>query len=226
MSRQFNRTAKIVTGIHVGIVFVLFFHSGIMRLIEPKPEVMVPIEFVVDTTPPMPDVSELLPPEPEPEPEILPPPVPQAIPEPAPTPKPKRKIEKGRRIKRNNAPESPPKKKLSAEEIQKLLDMGAKPSDHTSIPDEDTRCLAIIRDVLHSAWQQPSAEAAGDSIAVLRIKLGRDGSVRSSDLQKPSGNPALDSSVRDVGNAVKRIHGLTSGFIGRHPSVTVSFTVD
>ncbi len=210
---------------HVGVVLLLLFHSGIVRLFEPKPEVVVPVEFVVDTTPLMPDVSEVLPdmsePETEPEPE------PQTIPEPEPKPRPRKKIEVSRKkITRSNAPKPKKQKQLSEEEIRKLLAAGAKPSDHTSVPDEDARCFSIIKDALHAAWEQPSAEAAGDAVAVLRITLGRDGTVKRSDLHKSSGNPALDSSVKAVGINIHRIHGLTGDFIRRHSSVTVSFTVD
>ena len=228
MSQQFSRTLKVVTGAHVGIVLLLLFHSGIVRLFEPKPEMVIPVEFVVDVTPPMPEVDELLPPvaEPEPEPE----PEPSAlIPEPSPAPpkpKPPRKIEVSRKkITRSNAPKTPKKNPLSEEEIRKLLAAGAKPGDHTSIPDEDSRCYALIKNTLHAVWDQPSTAAAEGAEAELRITLDRDGRIRSSKLHRKSGNSVLDASVQRVADRVQRIHGLSADFVSRHPSVTVAFSV-
>jgi outer membrane biosynthesis protein TonB len=228
MSQQFSRTLKVVTGLHVGIVLMLLFHSGIVRLFEPKPEMIIPVEFVVDVTPPMPDVNELLPPvaEPEPEPEPEPPAI---IPEPTPAPpkpKPHKKIEVSRKkITRSNAPKKPKRNTLTEEEIRKLLAAGAKPSDHTSIPDEDQRCMALIRNTLHAVWDEPTAEAAGSAETELRITLDPGGHIRSSKLHRRSGNVALDSSVQRVADSVQRIHGLSADFIRRHPTVTISFSV-
>ena len=228
MSQQFSRTLKVVTGVHVGLILLLLFHSGVVRLFEPKPDLIVPVEFVVDVTPPMPDVDELLPPvaEPEPEPEPEPP---ATIPEPTPAPpkpKPRKKIEVSRKkITRTSGQKKPQKNPLSQEEIQKLLDLGAKPSDHTSVPDEDSRCYALIKNTLHAVWDQPNAEAAGAAKAELQITLEPGGRIRSSKLSRRSGNPTLDTSVQRVADSVQRIHGLSADFIRRHPSVTISFSV-
>lgn len=230
MSQPFSRTLKVVTGLHVGIVLILLFHSGVVSLFEPKPEMVIPVEFVVDVTPPMPDVDELLPPvaEPKPEPEPEPP---ATIPEPTPAPpkpnpKPRKKIEVSRKkITRSNAPKKPKRNTLTEEEIRKLLAAGAKPSDHTSIPDEDQRCMALIRNTLHAVWDEPTAEAAGGAETELRITLEPGGRIRSSKLHRRSGNVSLDSSVQRVADSVQRIHGLSADFIRRHSTVTISFSV-
>ena len=217
MSEQFSKTFRVVTGVHVG-------------LFEPEPDTIIPVEFVVDVTPPMPDVDELLPPVAEPEPEVLPEPDPPAtIPEPDPAPpkpKPRKKIEVSKkRITRSNAPKTPKRNKLSEEEIRKLLAAGAKAGDHTSIPDEDQRCFALIKNTLHAVWDQPKAEAVGDAEAGLRITLEPGGRIRSSKLHRKSGNPVLDASVQHVGDTVQRIHGLSADFIRRHPTLTITFCV-
>jgi hypothetical protein len=233
MSQEFNKTFKIVTGIHVGIVALAVFYGGINRLLEPKPELVTPVEFFVDVTPMMPDgvdmfqdIAEL---EPEPMPEI---PEPVVIPEkvtpPKLTPVRKKKIIKvsRKKVTRSNKPKTPKKPTLTEAEIRKLLAAGATRSDHTSIPDEDSRCFALIKDTLHAVWDQPSAEAAGHDVAVLKISLERDGRIRGMTLHQKSGNAALDNSVQQVAKHVQRIHGLTPDFIKRHSSMTVSFSVD
>ena len=237
MSQDFNKTFKIVTGIHVGIVALAICYGGIDRLLKPKPEIVVPVEFLVDVTALMPDVTAVLPDIPEFEPEP-PAPIPEPIPEPVvvpekvtpPKPPPVRKkkqIEVSRKkVRRSNAPKPPKTPTLSEAEIRKLLADGAKASDRTSIPDEDSRCFALIRDTLHAVWDQPSAEAAGDDVVVLCINLERDGRIRSMTLQRKSGNSALDDSVLQVASNVQRIQGLTPEFIQRHSSMTVSFRVD
>ncbi len=232
---QPSKTFKVVAGVHIGLVAVLFFHSGVKQLFEPKPEIISPIEFVVDATPLMSDVSEVFPGIPEPEPVATPIPEPIAAPvpeptpvaKPAPKPKPRKPIEISRRkVSRSGDPKPPPQKTLSEAEIRKLLAEGAKAGDYTSIPDEDSRCLALIQQTLYTAWVQPSSEAVGDAVAVLRVSFDPDGRVRSCELEGQSGSAALDASVLQIANSIQRIHGLTSDFIRHHASVTVSFKVE
>lgn len=228
---RFSRTFKIVAGIHLGLVVVVCFHSGIVHLFEPQPAVITPVEFVVDVTPPMPDVEEVLPdvpaPTSEPEPESIPEPESMPEPKPKPKPKPRKKIEVSRkRVTRSNQPQPKPRNRLSKAEIEKLLAEGAQPSDHTSIPDESARCLALIKQTLYAVWEQPSREAATGAEAVLRLHLGPSGRVSDGALQRRSGNATLDASVMRVAESVQRIHGLSGAFIRRHPTVTVAFTVE
>ncbi len=219
MKPKFSYYLKIVAFIHIAIALVCFFWAGVRHLLKPKPNLILPVEFVVDVTPSMPIVEDVLPYIPEEKPKDIPDPTPQ----PKPKPKPRPKIEKGRRINRRSQKSSTPK--LSKKEIEKLLAAGAKPSDHTSIPDLDTRCLSVIRDRLYSVWTQPSSEAVGNAVAVLYLKLSRNGDVRKTGLEKSSGNTELDNSVIAAGKSVKNISGLTADFIKRYPRVTISFRV-
>jgi hypothetical protein len=115
---------------------------------------------------------------------------------------------------------------LSRSDIQKLLGKGAKAGTYTSVPDEDERCKGIIKNALYAVWEQPHSEDVGDAVAVLELKLGRNGSVSGGRLSRKSGNAALDRSVLSIADSVRYIRGLTPDFIRRHPSVTISFTVD
>ncbi len=243
---QPTKTFKVVAGVHIGVIVVAFFHSGVVHLFEPKPEITHPIEFVVDVTPPMPDVGEVLPDIPEPEftppapipepipspvpaPKPIPEPIPIPVPAPKPLPKPKPRppIEVSRRkVRRSDAPKRAKQKRLSEAEIQKLLADGATAGDYTSIPDKDSRCLALIQKTLYAAWVQPSSEAAGGAVALLNVAFEPGGRVRSCKLQSPSGSAALDASVQQVAQSITRIHGLTPDFVRRHATVSVSFTVE
>jgi outer membrane biosynthesis protein TonB len=238
MSRQFSRTLKVVIIVHAVLLLLVFSRSGIARLFEPEPELIIPVEFVVDVSPAMPDINDVIPDvtefEPEPILEPIPDPEPEAIPEPQavlePKPEPKPKPPKRKKIKisktRVNSSNASKQKRLSAAEIKKLLDKGARAGDHTSIPDEDARCMDIIKRTLDSVWDQPSSEAAGDSIAVLQLKFSGNSRISSGKLYRKSGNVALDSSVSRITQNIQHINGLTPDFIRRHPSVTISFSVD
>ena len=232
MGRQFSRTLKVVIIVHAVLLLLVFSRSGIARLFEPEPELIIPVEFVVDVSPAISDISDVMPdipefePEPIPEPNTIP--EPQAVSESKPEPKPK--PFKRKKIKISHTPvnrsNSSKQKCLSEAEIKKLLDKGALAGDHTSIPDEDARCMDIIKRTLTAVWDQPSSEVAGDSIAVLQLKFSTDSRISSGKLYRKSGNAALDSSVARITENIQKINGLTPDFIRRHPSVTISFSVD
>ena len=239
MEPQFSKIFKRVLIAHV-LVFVLFMgHSVIARLLEPKQEIVVPVEFMVDVRPPMPDnVADMLPdtePERPPEP-VEPPHTEPEIPDPAPVappPPPKKKPRKRpeieiskKRITRTLGGKTASSKQLSSKDIEKLLAAGAVAGDHTSIPDEDSRCMAVIKNTLYALWDQPAREDVGNASAVMKLRFGSGGSVSRAFLSKRSGNSALDSSVERVADDIRRIRGLTAGFLKRHPTVTISFSVD
>jgi TonB family protein len=115
---------------------------------------------------------------------------------------------------------------LSQREIQRLLAMGAKPSDTTSIPTADARSFETIRRALYDVWSQPSVEEAGDAVVEVEIELGPDGAVAGWRIVRRSGVAAMDSSVAAALKAVKRIGGLTPTFIARHDTVTIAFRLE
>jgi TonB family protein len=115
---------------------------------------------------------------------------------------------------------------LTPEEIERLLAEGARPSDRTQIPTADARGFARVRAVFHEVWVQPSRTEVGDAVAEGVIVLGAEGRVISGRLSSPSGNAALDNSVRRALNSVKQVTGLPSGFVERHREVSVAFRVE
>lgn len=224
---RFFRYLFIVAIVHVVVIFAILISPGCRDMFRKKPEVVLPVEFLVEVSRPeqaQPEtlVSTPTPPKSEPKKE------PKAEPKAEPIPKKKKerpKIERSKtKITRHEKPD-PKRKKLTEEEIKKLLDAGAKPSDRTSIPDEDTRCLDIIRRKLHNSWTQPTGAAFGLS-AELRIGLRAAGVVTSRTIVKSSGSAEFDASVRRAGEIVGTITGLTTGFIKRYPTVTIEFRVE
>jgi TonB family protein len=86
--------------------------------------------------------------------------------------------------------------------------------------------MAVIKNTLYSLWDQPAKEDVGSAVAVMKLQLGGGGRVTRAVLSRRSGNAALDDSVERAASDIRRIRGLTPGFIRRHPSVTISFSVD
>lgn len=116
------------------------------------------------------------------------------------------------------------KSKLTPEEIQKLLNMGAKPSDHTSIPEsESQRCAILIRDQIYAAWVRPDSEAVTGRSPVVTISLGPGGVVQNVTLKSSSGNPVLDASVLSAVRAVGKFKYLSESYIRANKNVTVAF---
>ena len=216
---------RVVSGIHIAAIVVLFSYGFLRGCFRRPPDRVIPVEFLVDVRPALEDTVERAA-DPTPQPEEPPP-----APEPR-QPRPLRQIQVNtnrvvRRTPEQPAPQPPPTGgTLSAEEIAKLLAEGAQASDRTSIPDEDGRGLAIIRQTLYTVWEAPSRAAVGDAEAVLELRLGPGGTVQSTRLLRASGNPVLDESVERVGARIGRIHGLPSGFVERRPRVTIAFSVE
>jgi len=255
MSRRFWRTFRVVAAVHVAIVIALVVAGGVRSCARTR-EFVQPVEFLVEVPPSLIQHQEEVPepepaapdkveppaplperepekvkiPEPErvkePEPRPKPEPKPAAEPKPKPKPKPKPEIEKSRTPVVRHPGGKPAVAPLSEEEIRKLLEKGAKPSDRTVIPDDSSICFGLVRKAYYDAWIQPSREEIGDASAEVLIRLAGDGLVISRELRRPSGIAALDSSVLAAAGQVRRIDGLTPDFISRHPTVTVLFKLE
>lgn len=116
--------------------------------------------------------------------------------------------------------------KLSPEELQKLLDKGAKVSDHTSIPpNEQAMYAALIMQQIKDRWICPDSSAITGRDPVIVIRLGADGSVLDANLKESSGNAALDTSVLSAVRSVGRFRNLSSEFIRQNSRITVNFNL-
>lgn len=205
-----------------------------------KPDDAMLIEFTVDVSSsqeneePVEDLVNEPEAAPEPEPEVAP--DPDLVPQPPKQDKPKRKPIKisdkvvqinQPKVTKNQPSKVTKKNDLTPEEIEKLLKMGAKPSDHTSVPGERERCLAIVYNKLYDAWRRPSlspTEVAKP--AELTIWLGDSGVIKKYKLTRSSGNRELDASIESAAKAVRRIPGLTSDFIKEYKTITINFVLE
>lgn len=220
MSDTFARNLRIVTGVHVVLIGVLFVSSWVRSCKKARKDVVIPLEFMVQVPP-----AEA-------------PTVQNDIPVPAKKPPIKKSAEKpvkkpvkkpikisDKVITRPPNKSKPVKKPLSPEEIQKLLEQGAKPSDRTVIPEDDQIYKAMVKKAFMNAWAQPSLAEAGDAVTEVEIRLAGDGTVASARISKNSGVRALDESVAKSLRYVKRINGLSADFLSRYKVLTISFRV-
>jgi TonB family protein len=84
----------------------------------------------------------------------------------------------------------------------------------------------MLHDRFYSEWVQPGAAgAAGSSNSVLvRLRIEKDGRVSVFDIVKPSGNAAIDDSVRAAAKRVTQVDPLPAGLgSGDHYDVKIKF---
>lgn len=235
MNRPSFRCVMGVVIAHVIVVLLFLVLPGLHNVFRKKPELVIPVEFVVATPvsqPPPPTIAPKPKPKPKPvpKPEPEPKPVPKPEPEPKPKPKPRErpKIEKSTNlISRTTAPpKAAPTPRLSREEIDRLLAMGATPSDHTSVPGEDARCLEALRKALYAAWTQPSVAGVEGLVTHVVLDLKGSGSVDGWRIKRGSGQAEFDRTVESALRSVGHVSGLTAGFVTRHPTVSIAFQVE
>jgi outer membrane biosynthesis protein TonB len=242
MNGEFRRYLRAVTLAHLGILAVLLLATGFRSVLQGKAEPVPALEFLVNVAteepeeepPPSPEPPSPPPPEPKVKdiPDVPPEPKPKAAeaketPKPAEPPKPPKKtIEVSRKkvTRPAGSTRAKPEKRLSPAEIERLLAMGARPSNRTVIPESDElRCFAVIHDRFYEAWAQPSREEAGSRPAVATIRLLADGTVADRRLTSPSGNAIMDDSVREALNGVRAVRELSPEFLRKYREVKITF---
>lgn len=203
--------------------------------------------------PPKPEPPKPEPPKPEPpKPQPDPPPVdavvpvvkpvvkpdvkPVVKPEPDKTPPkpPVSSFTKGERVVRlTPSPTTRPSVKLarqpmlSAEEIARLLALGARPGAANVIPqDEVSRCLLLVKRALYEAWVRPSRGDAGSRPAQIELTFGFGGTIAQVRLVSSSGSVILDRSAEAAARTAGQVSGLTARFLHDYPRVTVDFELE
>lgn len=239
----------------IAIASVLTFHRQKREPMDVMAEFTVAVPAEPDPAPaPAPTTEPEPAPEPPPAPvrTAEPEPVPEPVREPPKPPKPKKpKIDPSTaKVVRRDPPKPerkitkvtlPPKvvpprprttvtfdgPKLSPQEIERLLQLGAKPSDHTSIPaSELQRCYAIIQRQLYEAWIRPDASNVSRNDPVIAFRIGPGGRVLSANLSKSSGNAVLDESVVSAARSIGRFNGLSESFVRANQDFTVAFRLE
>jgi hypothetical protein len=116
---------------------------------------------------------------------------------------------------------------LSAEEIARLLALGARPGEANVIPqDEVQRCFVLVKRALYEAWVRPSRGDAGPRPAQIELTFGFRGTIAQVRLVSSSGSVILDRSAEAAARAVGQVSGLTARFLRDYPRVTVDFELE
>lgn len=224
MAEIFARNLRVVAAVHAGIVILLVL-TGLWKGCERrKKDVVIPMEFLV-AVPPAAEEKKA-------EKENTEDKIPSEVPLKTASRKPEEKKPVKKPVKISTKPAARPSetkpaaKPLSAEEIKKLLEKGARPSDRTVIPDDDSICFGLVQQAFHDAWVQPSAAEAGNAVVEAEIRLALDGTVLSSQVVKSSGVDVMDQSVVKALRFVRKVGGLDRGFLERHGAITISFRVE
>ena len=218
-----------------------------------QPTLEIPIGFLVEEAPGVepapqePTPPEPTPPEPEPEPDPKPepdvpaplPPKPEPEKKPDPPKKHEVKVNKDKIVKREKPtpttrkpPQTPPGKRLSADEIRKMTSTprvgvpGGSPTGSTTAQaNEDNLAIARIQTTLYNAWVPPTYEDRGSRPVSLLFEFRLDGSFNVS-LSESSGSTVMDRSILDAARGVRRFSFLTHDFIRRYPSIVIDFKLN
>lgn len=232
MEPRLKRNLILVAGAHVALILVLLVSHWISLLIhrhKPKEVVtyvdlttMVP-DKPMPTAPPTPaPVVEEPPPAPEPEP---------AAPTPKPAIKPKKKkIEISKKRVRRSPDELPPPRKperprTSAEDVRKMLSpVLSSPSNATRNDFPFDWYISLVRRACYEVWEQPnSTTVRPGTVAVVSIRVYRDGAVREHQMIRPSGNAAMDESVLRAMKKLTRLKPLPGDYKGEFKDITIDF---
>jgi TonB family protein len=234
--REFQRQSlKISLALHgAALVLMLVFPLFLKACNRNKPnEKLMFVEFTVSIPPPpapdTPAPPQLEPPKPEPA-DAIPEPEkkPEVKPKPPAPPKPPKDIRQTNRVVRKNAP--PPKDKpLSEAEIARLLKMGARISDTTSIPTDDQLALGAyfnhVHERMYAVWQQPSQLKSLPGLSTeVQITVAPDGRITARSKIRGSGNELMDDSVMKAVNSIKALRALPAGY--RKPvDIVITFEI-
>ena len=131
-------------------------------------------------------------------------------------------FKKGQRVT-GNGPRT--EKKLSPEEIKRLLALGAREGTKNQVPDNElSLCYSLIRAKFYGVWDQP-AWSPNLKRAVLDVQFDRSGRVIGYKLKQSSGDVQVDNSIKAAAARVRSVPGLTADFLQTHPIVPVAFEV-
>ena len=217
-----RQSLKFSLALHgTALVLMLVVPLGFRACNRHKPnEKLMFVEFTVSMPPPpAPDIATPEPPKPEPSPDDIKEveKKPEAKPKPEP-PKPPKDIRQTNRVKRADIKTPPPKDKpLSEAEIARLLKMGARIGDTTSIPDDSQIALGAyynhVHERMYAVWQQPSQLKSLPGLSTeVRITVAPDGRITGRTKVRGSGNELMDDSVMNAVNSLKALKALPVGF--------------
>lgn len=243
MQRDVSNTIAYLLSILLHVVLVATFTLiGLFKGCHSTPDMVIPMDMTVVLDENLIESEDEPPQEVDSQPDIPPPPpipvdtivtekkVDKPKPEKPKPPKPPKPFVKGRRVTVKDAPKptnrkkTPTERALSPEEIRRLLNAGARPGSRNQVaPNEESRCLGLIKGAFYEAWVQP-----GDCPrpALLQITFNRRGEVTSYRLTRRSGSAEFDSTVLRAAAEVPRVSGLSQAFLAKYATVTIEFKIN
>jgi TonB family protein len=85
---------------------------------------------------------------------------------------------------------------------------------------------ARIRDVFYEAWRQPPNIEQKKLSTILKIRVGKDGSVMQANIIQPSGHPAMDASVEAAARQVTSVGAPLPATLGTEfADITIAFEI-
>jgi len=140
-------------------------------------------------------------------------------------------------IKRPAIKATPPLKKLSENEIKRMLgegialanSAGTQPGPASGSSGGGTYhpyalYLSQIRAIMYEAWQQPSSLIGKRGlVTTVEIRVQSDGQITRKKISNSSGNAQMDDSVARAIETVSKVPELPPGFGGLYKDITVDF---
>ena len=127
---------------------------------------------------------------------------------------------------RKDRTRAPTAKALSAAEIQRLLNAGARPGNRNQVPpSKASRCYGVIARAFREACEGLEASPTGEA-PILKVTFGAGGTVRGVALLQSSGDRAFDAQVLAACRQVRRIAALPESFLEAYKSVTIRVDVE
>ena len=191
--------------------------------VAPKP---TPVEETKPTPTPEPEPEPVQKPEPTPTPEVKPVPTPLPVP-----PKPKHQVKVSATKKKVSVSSSTASTESSASSTQSHEPAGPSASDIKSrlaskipgeagggggdgagnagrpdgIADDFSWYRALIKQCIQSSWKKPPIPAGEKIYTEVEIKISESGAVTFLRISRPSGDPAMDSSVEQAVRSTPRL---------------------
>ena len=212
----------VVIALHVVVILLMIFLPAWLNRM--KPVKTPPDAMMVSLVAPAPSVPDVAPVK-----TVQPPPTPEPVPEkvtPPPKPK-KKKIEISKKRIVRDTPK--PKKRVSAEDIKKQLQL----KKSSSIPTSTTKAplpawyYTSVRDILYSAWSQPASLSAASGHQVkVQLTVRRDGRISTKNIIRRSGQAEMDQSVKAALAAVSKLNALPAQYAGATVDITITFELN
>lgn len=230
-NHPFWRNTLCSAAVHAAVVCALLIWSVASCVMRRKPrEITTFVDLQMELPPMVAAVNPTPPPPPPPEPAPIPMPEPEkpkpAQPKPAPKPE-KPKVEVSRKIVRRNAPTNAPPR-INQDQIRQMLAKALPDSGRAGAPASEDLAfgwyLALVRNALYEAWNQPSALAGRQGLTTqVALRVRRDGTVAGRTMTRSAGNPLMDQSVMQAVESVASLPALPPGFGGDYKDITVDF---